>query len=159
MAFLQGDGHRPSNLARRRPQDQQSCKATATGPAMIEVGSAGAKAAIECDLNCYGTQWRQLQLDEVENAYGPLVPEAGDIEDLKRNGTCIQHVTLHRVKNSIQATWLGDVGEQIKEGSSIVISRNHPKIDTFRWAVVASRGEHELQFRARAEDADLEEGT
>ena len=65
------DGHRPSNLARRRPQDQQSCKATATGRAMIEVDSAVTNAAVECDLNCYTNQWCELQLVEVEDAYGP----------------------------------------------------------------------------------------
>ena len=38
---------------------------------MIEVDSAVAKAAIECDLNCYANQWWELQLVEVEDAYGP----------------------------------------------------------------------------------------
>ena len=53
---------------------------------MIEADSAAAKAAIECDLNCYANQWRQLQLDEVEDAYGPVFPEPVDIEELSRTG-------------------------------------------------------------------------
>ena len=140
MAVLQGDGHRPSNLARRRPQDQQSCKATATGPAMIEVDSAVAKAAIECDLNCYANQWRQLQLDEVEDAYGPLFPEPTDIDELRRTGNCIHDVTLHRGIDCIKAAWLGDGGQHIVKGTSVVISRKHPKIDKLRTCVVAKGG-------------------
>ena len=40
---------------------------------MIEVDSAAANTAIECDLNCYANQWCELQLVEVEDAYGPEV--------------------------------------------------------------------------------------
>ena len=71
---------------------------------MIEVDSAVAKAAIECDLNCYANQWRQLQLDEVEDAYGPLFPEPTDIDELRRKGNCI-HDEHNLTLPGISSTW------------------------------------------------------
>ena len=48
---------------------------TATGPAIMEVDSAVARAAIERDLSCYADQWLWPQGVEVEAAYGPVDPE------------------------------------------------------------------------------------
>ena len=48
---------------------------TATGPAVMEVDSPVARAAIERDLSCYADQWRYLQQVEVEVPYGLVDPE------------------------------------------------------------------------------------
>ena len=72
-----GHGHRPSL---RRPQARGM---TATGPAIMEVDSAVARAAIERDLSCYADQWKHLQGVEVEAAYGPIDPELADIQELR----------------------------------------------------------------------------
>ena len=56
---------------------------TATGPAIMEVDFAIAKAAIERDLTCYADQWQYLQGEEVEAAYGPIDPELADIQELR----------------------------------------------------------------------------
>ena len=56
---------------------------TATGPAIMEVDSAIARAAIERDLSCYADQWQYLQGEEVEAAYGPIDPELADIQELR----------------------------------------------------------------------------
>ena len=45
---------------------------------MIEVDSVVTNTAIECDLNCYANQWCELQLVEVEDAYGPEEEEEED---------------------------------------------------------------------------------
>ena len=58
----------------------------------MEVDSAVARAAIERDLNCYADQWRHLQEVEVEAAYGVFDPEPADIQELRRQGTCIHDV-------------------------------------------------------------------
>ena len=84
---------------------------------MTEFTSEVASAAIKRDLTCYGIQWHQLQLAEVENPYGPRNPEAGDIKDLKRSGTCIQNVTLRRAIDCINATWVGGGGQHIIQGT------------------------------------------
>ena len=64
------DGHRSKGL-------------TATGPAMVELDSEVARAAIKRDLNCYADQWRLLQEVEVEVAYGPVDPQPADIHELQ----------------------------------------------------------------------------
>ena len=60
---------------------------TATGPAIMDVAYAVARAAIERDMSCYEDQWRHLQEVEVEAAYGPADPEPADIQALSRKGT------------------------------------------------------------------------
>ena len=67
---------------------------TATGPAIMEVDSAVARAAIERDLSCYADQWQHLQEVEVEAAYGPIDPEPEDRQELSRKGTCIHDLSL-----------------------------------------------------------------
>ena len=99
---------------------------TATGPAIMEVDSAVARAAIERDLSCYADQWRHLQEEEVEAPYGPIDPELADIEELGRKGTCIHGVTLRGGVDCIEATWAGDSGQNIDEDAAVVISREHP---------------------------------
>ena len=144
---------------------------------MMEVDSALAEAAIKCDLNCYANQWRHLQLNEVEDAYGPLFPQRSHIEKLRRSGNCIHDVTFHRGIDCIKATWPGDGGRHIIQGTSVVISRTHPKIDKLRScvvneSVVNEMGQDELHFAVKdlnesvvnemsacAEDVDIEEGT
>ena len=102
---------------------------TATGPSIMEVDSAVARAAIERDLSCYADQWRHLQEEEVEAAYGPIDPDPADIQELSRKGTCIHDVTLRDGMGGIQATWAGHSGQNIVEGAAVVISREHPKVD------------------------------
>ena len=151
---------------------------------MMEMDSALAEAAIKCDLNCYANQWRHLQLNEVEDAYGPLFPQWSHIEKLRRSGNCIHDVTFHRGIDCIKATWPGDGGRHIIQGTSVVISRTHPKIDKLRScvvneSVVNEMGQDELHFAVKdlnfavkdlnesvvnemsacAEDVDIEEGT
>ena len=126
---------------------------------MIEVESAVAEAAIKCDLNCYANQWRHLQLNEVEDAYGPLFPQRSHIDKLRRNGNCIHDVTFHRGIDCIKAAWPGDGGQHIMQGTFVVISRTHPKIDKLTSCVVKERGRGELEFAACAKDVDIEEGT
>ena len=131
----------------------------ATGLAMKEMDSVLAEAAIKCDLNCYANQWQHLQLNEMEDAYGPLFPQWKHIEKLRRSGNCIHDVTFHRGIDCIKATWPGDGGRHIIQGTSVVISRTHPNIDKLRRCSVNERGQGELQFAACAEDVDIEEGT
>ena len=128
---------------------------------MTEFTSEVANAAIKRELNCYKIQWHQLQLAEIHNPYGPSNPEAGDIKDLKRSGNCIQNVTLRRQINCMKATWVGDDGDKIIKGISIVISRTHPLIDQLRTAVVTSKGKNQLEFRVGRQDEDkvINDGT
>ena len=126
---------------------------------MIEVDSAVAEAAIKCGLSCYANQWWCLQLNEVEDAYGPLFPQRSHIEKLRRSGNCIHDVTFHRGIHCIKATWPGDGGQHIIKGTVVVISRTHPKIDKLRSCVVQERDRGELEVAAWAEDVDIEEGT
>ena len=60
---------------------------TATGPAVMEVDSAVARAVIERDLSCYADQWRHLQRNEVEAPLGTVDPDLADMQELTRNGT------------------------------------------------------------------------
>ena len=83
---------------------------TATGPAIMDVDSAVARAAIERDLTCYADQWRHLQEEEVEAAYGPIHPGPADIQELSRKGTCIHDVMLRHGMECIEATWAGEIG-------------------------------------------------
>ena len=136
---------------------------TATGPAILEVDSAVARAAIERDLSCYADQWRYLQQVEVEAAYGPADPELADKQELSRKGTCIHDVTLRCGEDCIEATWAGDSERHIVEGVSVVISREHPKIDTLRSCIVASReyhrGRDRLVLLPPLPDVDFENDT
>ena len=127
---------------------------TATGPAILEVDSAVARAAIERDLSCYADQWRHLQEVEVEAAYGPVYPEPADIQELSRKGTCIHAVTLRRGMGCIEATWAGDSGRHIVEGAAVVISREHPNIDKLRTCTVAHRCRGRLELRPGLPDLD-----
>ena len=58
----------------------------------MAVESADARAAIQRDLTCYAEQWQYLQEVEVEAAYGVFDPEPADIQELRRQGTCIHDV-------------------------------------------------------------------
>ena len=120
------------------------------------VDSAVARAAIERDLRCYADQWRHLQEVEVEAAYGPIDPEPEDIQELSRKGTCIHDVTLRRGMDCIEATWAGDSGQQIREGATVVISREHPKVDKLRTCTVATRRRGRLELRPGLPDVDIE---
>ena len=132
---------------------------TATGPAIMGVDSAVARAAIERDLRCYADQWRHLQQVEVEAAYGPIDPEPADKEELSRKGTCIHDVTLRRGMDCIKATWAGDSGRHIVEGAAVVISREHPKVDKLRTCTVATRRRGRLELRPGLPDVDIENDT
>ena len=132
---------------------------TATGPAIMEVDSAVARAAIERDLSWYADQWRHLQEVEVEAAYGPIDPEPADIQELSRKGTCIHDVTLRRGMDCIEATWAGDSGRHIVEGAAVVISREHPKVDKLRTCTVATRSRGRLELRPGLPDVDIENDT
>ena len=114
---------------------------------MTEFTSEVTNATIQGDLNCYKKQWHQLELAETHNPYGPSNPEAGDIKDLKRSGNCILNVTLRRQIDCMKATWIGDDGDKIIKGISIVISRTHPLRNELRTAVVTSKRKNELKFR------------
>ena len=62
---LESAGHRPST---------SWCRGmTATGPAILEVDSALAMAAIERDLSCYADQWRHLLEDAATDMGAPWV--------------------------------------------------------------------------------------
>ena len=102
--------------------------------------------------------WGELQLTEVQDVYGPLSAESADIGELRRNGTCIRDVTLRGCTDCIKATWVGDAGEHIVEGTAVVISRTHPRIDRQRTCIVAKRNRHELEFRATVDDLEIAEG-
>ena len=132
---------------------------TATGPAIMEVDSAVARAAIERDLSCYADQWQHLQEVEVEAAYGPIDPEPEDRQELSRKGTCIHDVTLRHGMQCIEATWAGDSGQQIVEGAAVVISREHPKVDKLRTCIVDMRRPGLLELRPGLPDADIENDT
>ena len=91
----------------------------------MEVDSAVARAAIERDLSCYADQWRHLQEEEAEAAYGPIDPKLDDIQELSRKGTCIHDVTLRGGMDGIKATWAGDSGRHIVEDAAVVIGASH----------------------------------
>ena len=80
---------------------------TATGPAVMEVDSRAARAAIERDLSRYSDQLYRLQQVEVEAPYGLVDPERAEIQELRRNGTCIRDVSLYRREHCIEAKWDG----------------------------------------------------
>jgi len=132
---------------------------TATGPVIVEVDSAVARAAIERDLSCYADQWRHLQEVEVEAPYGPVFPEPADIQELSRRGTCIHDVTLRHGMDCIEATWAGNSGRHILEGAAVVISREHPKIDKLRTCTVANRQTGRLELHPGLPDLDIEKDT
>ena len=131
----------------------------ATGPAVVDVDSAVARAAIERDLICYADQWRHLQECEVESAYGPFEPLPDDIKDLNLKGTCILDVTLRRGMDCIEATWAGNSGRRIDVGDAVVISCEHPKIDKLRTCTVAKRCSGRLELRPGLPDLDIEKNT
>ena len=85
---------------------------TATGPAIMDVDSAVARAAIERDLTCYADQWKHLQEEEVEAAYGPIDPKPDDIQELSRKGTCIHDVTLCRGMDCICLLYTSDAADE-----------------------------------------------
>ena len=124
----------------------------------MEFDDTLARAAIELELASYARHWNELQLIEVQDVYGPLSAESADIGELRRNGTCIRDVTLRGCTDCIKATWVGDAGEHIVEGTAVVISRTHPRIDRQRTCIVAKRDRHELEFRATVEDLEIAEG-
>ena len=133
---------------------------TATGPAIMEVDFAIAKAAIERDLTCYADQWQYLQGEEVEAAYGPIDPEQADLQELSRKGTCIHNVTLRPGMDCIEA----QVGENqlsqcFVEKASVVISRKHPKVDKLKTCWVQTRRRGLLKLRPELPDVDIENGT
>ena len=132
---------------------------TATGPAIMEVDFAVARAAIECDLNCYAGQWRHLQEVDVEAAYGPVDPAPAGIRELSRKGTCIYDVTLRPCMDCTEVTWAGDDGRHIVEGDVVVISREHPKIDKLRTCTVSNRCRGRLELRPGLLDVDIENDT
>ena len=131
---------------------------TATGPAIMDVDFAIAKAAIERDLTCYADQWQYLQGEEAEAAYGPSDPDQADIQELNRKGTCILNVTLRPGMDCIEAM-VGDSGRQIVEGAAVVISREHPKVDKLRTCTVATRRRGRLELRPGLPDVDIENDT
>ena len=123
------------------------------------IDAAEASAAIERDLRCYANQWLYLQEEEVEVPYGPIHPEASDMEVLSRQGTCIHNVILRPGSDGIQATWRGHSGRLIVTGAVVVISRTHPKVDQLRTFNVATRNQCQLELRPWVPDVDIEKGT
>ena len=122
----------------------------------MEFDGTLARAAIELELASYARHWNELQLIEVQDAYGPLSPESADIEELRRKGTCIRDVTLRGCTDCIKAEWFGDAGEHIVKGTVVVISRTHPMLDKERTCMVVKRDRNgdrnELEFRRTAEN-------
>ena len=123
------------------------------------IDAAEAIPAIERDLRFYADHWLYLQEEEVEVPYGPINPEASDMEELFRKGTCIHDVTLRHGSDGIQATWRGHSGRLILTGAVVVISRTHPKVDKLRTFNVATRHEGQLELRPWIPDVDIAKGT
>ena len=86
-----------------------------------------------------------------------VFPEAAEIDNLSRKGTCIHDVTLRRDVDCVEATWVGDVGSLIKDGAVVVISREHPKIDKLRRCSVANRGSGRMELRADFSDVEIDD--
>ena len=118
-----------------------------------------ARAAIERDLSSYKDQWQRLQEMEVEAPYGPVYPEQSDLRELTRSGTCLLAVTLRHGTDCIEATWDGGSGQHIVNGASVVISREHPKIDKLRTCTVANRCRGRLVLHPGLPDVDIDDGT
>ena len=131
----------------------------ATAPAIMEVDSVFGREAIEPDLSSYARQWRFLLQKEVEAPYGPIQPEPDDIQELRRKGTWIPDVTLHVRVDCIEARWTENVGHNIVQGTDVVISRTHPKVDKLRTCTVTARAHRRLLLRAWSPDPDIEMGT
>ena len=131
----------------------------ATAPAIMEVDSVFGREAIEPDLSSYARQWRFLLQKEVEAPYGPIQPEPDDIQELRRKGTWIPDVTLHARVDCIEARWTENVGHNIVQGTDVVISRTHPKVDKLRTCTVTARTHRRLLLRAWSPDPDIEMGT